>query len=144
MTEREARSKKSALPIDARARIASRAILAVILVMLALWVARDFLASVGWAAVIAVTAWPLYVQFAKRVGRPSGSIVSPLVFTLLVGVVLFLPVGLAAHRAGQDIQAVSLSVAHYRQNGIPMPGWVPNTPVIGTTVAQWWKNNLSD
>ena len=46
MTDREARSKKSALPMDARARNASRAILAVVLVMLSLWVARDFLASV--------------------------------------------------------------------------------------------------
>jgi predicted PurR-regulated permease PerM len=144
MTDREARSKKSALSMDARARNASRAILAVILVMLALWVARDFLASVGWAAVIAVTAWPLYVQFAKCLGRPSGSIVPPLVFTLLVALVLFLPVGLAAHRASQDIQAVSLSVTHYRQHGIPMPEWLPNIPVIGTPVAQWWKSNLSD
>ena len=141
MTDREARSKKSALPMDARARNASRAILAVILVMLALWVARDFLASVGWAAVIAVTAWPLYVQFDKCLGRSSGSVAAPLIFTLLVGVVLFLPVGLAAHRASQEIQAVSLSVAHYRQYGIKMPAWVPNTPVIGTPVAQWWQNN---
>ena len=144
MTDREARSKKSALPMDARARNVSRATLAVVLVMLSLWVAREFLASVGWAAVIAVTAWPLYEQFAKRLGRSSRSAVAPLVFTLLVGVVLFLPVGLAAHRASQDIQAVSLSVSHYRQHGIPMPEWLPNTPVIGTAVAQWWKNNLSD
>ena len=145
MKASEARSKKSALPMDARARNASRAILALVLVMLSLWVARDFLASVGWAAVIAVTAWPLYVQFDKRLlGRSSGSAVAPLVFTLLVGVVLFLPVGLAAHRASQDIQAVSLSVSHYRQHGIPVPDWLPNAPVIGTAVAQWWKNNLSD
>ena len=144
MTDREARSKKSALPMDARARNVSRATLAVVLVMLSLWVAREFLASVGWAAVIAVTAWPLYEQFAQSVGRSSRSAVAPLVFTLLVGVVLFLPVGLAAHRASQDIQAVSLSVSHYRQHGIPMPEWLPNTPVIGTAVAQWWKNNLSD
>jgi predicted PurR-regulated permease PerM len=130
--------------MDARARNASRAILAVVLVMLSLWLARDFLASVGWAAVIAVTAWPLYQQFDKRLGRSSRFAAAPLVFTLLAGVILFLPVGLAAHRATQEIQAVSLSVAHFRQHGIPMPDWLPNTPVIGTPVAQWWKSNLSD
>jgi predicted PurR-regulated permease PerM len=110
-----------------------------VLVMLSLWVAREFLASVGWAAVIAVTAWPLHEQFAQRLGRSSRSAVAPLVFTLLVGVVLFLPVGLAAHRASQDIQAVSVSVTHYRQHGIPMPEWLPNTPVIGTAVRNGGK-----
>ena len=67
-----------------------------------------------------------------------------MVFTLLVGLVLFLPIGLAAHRVSQDIQALGLSVSHYRQNGIPVPEWLPTIPVVGNPVTQWWRNNLND
>lgn len=144
MTERAERPKKSALPMDARARTASRALFAVVLVLLSLWVAQDFLAPIGWAAVIAIATWPLYLRFAQRLARPQGSVVSPMVFTMLVGLILFLPIALAAHRASQEVQAIGLSVSHYRQHGIPVPEWAPKVPVVGNHVAQWWRINLSD
>jgi hypothetical protein len=46
--------EKAALPIDSRARAATRTALAILLVLLALWVASDFLSALAWAAIIAI------------------------------------------------------------------------------------------
>lgn len=39
-----------------------QAVVAVAVVLLALWVARDFLVALIWAGVIAITTWPIYVN----------------------------------------------------------------------------------
>ena len=41
----------------------------ILLVLLALFVARSFLAALAWAAVIAITAWPVYTRFAGVISR---------------------------------------------------------------------------
>ena len=43
--------EKTALPIDSRAQLATRTAFAILLVLLALWVASDFLSAMVWAAV---------------------------------------------------------------------------------------------
>jgi len=50
--------EKSAPSIDLRARAANQATIAVAIMLLAVWVARDFLVALTWAAVIAITCWP--------------------------------------------------------------------------------------
>jgi len=136
--------KKAALPDDSRARTIARTILTVGLVVLSIYVAHDFLAPIGWAIVIAVTTWPLYVRFAGLFGRRRESVVAPLVFTLLVGALLLLPVGLAIRRAAQEIQAIEQSITQYRETGVPVPEWLPQVPAVGERATQWWQANLSD
>lgn len=71
---KRAPSRSAALPIDARARMASRILLAVLLVLLSLWLAQEFLAPLGWAVVIAITTWPLYLRFAEHIPGRLGSV----------------------------------------------------------------------
>ncbi len=47
------------LPSNFQARMVARTGLTIALVVLALWMAADFLPALGWAAIIAITAWPL-------------------------------------------------------------------------------------
>lgn len=68
---------------------------------------------------------------------------APLSFTLIVGLVLFLPVGLAIHQAAQEGQSLLQSLAQIRQNGLPVPEWLPQMP-LGEQGARWWTANLSD
>jgi hypothetical protein len=67
--------EKLALPFDSRARAVTRTAIAVLVVLLAAWVARDFLAALIWAAVIAISAWPIYIRFAAPIlgGPHSGA-----------------------------------------------------------------------
>ena len=45
--------EKAALPFDSRARTVARVAIAILVVLLAAWVARDFLVALTWAVVIA-------------------------------------------------------------------------------------------
>ena len=134
---------KAALPIDGAARRTTRIGLAVGLVVLGLWVAQDFLAPLGWAAVIALTVWPVYQKFAATISAGRSTWLAPLTFTLIVGAVLFLPAVIALHQATQEIQLVAESISHIRENGVPVPGWLAYLP-FGEQGMRWWTVNLSD
>ena len=136
--------KKNPLPVDARVKTVARVCFALFLALLSIWIAIDFVASIGWAAIIAVATWPLYASFTNRMRLPKGSVLPPAIFTLLTGLILLVPVLLAAHRASQEMEAIGRSVTVYRQQGIPSPEWLPRMPVVGPQAANWWKANLSD
>lgn len=135
---------QGALWLDAKARIVARISLAVCLSLLALWMARDFLAPLGWAIIIAVSTWPIYSRFVAKFSAGGHTFLPPALFTLIVGLLIFLPVGLALHRASQDGAAVAEALARYRETGVPVPGWLSDVPAVGSHVSQWWRINLSD
>ena len=62
----ETSDDRKPLPLDAAARVKARVVLAVVLVGLALWTAASFLPALIWATILAVSLWPLYLNFAKR------------------------------------------------------------------------------
>src|ERR1700716_1424967 len=91
--------QRAALPLDSRARAGARSAIAILVVLLALWVARDFLVVLIWAAVIAIAIWPIYIQFAMLpffAGRSA--VLAPLLSTLLIGLILLVPALLAVHQ----------------------------------------------
>lgn len=130
-------------PSIIQVRLAARIVLAAGLVVIAFWMSLDFLAPLSWAVVIALTVWPAYRKFSARIGAKPSDVVAPLSFTLIVGLVLFLPVGLAIHQAAQEAQNLLQSLAQIRQNGLPVPEWLPQMP-LGEHGARWWTANLSD
>src|SRR5258708_19612259 len=97
-------SKVGALPINGQARKISRITLALLLLLFSLWMAQEFLVPIGWAVLIAITTWPIYVRFEKFLPGNRDNIKAPLIFTLLTGLLLFFPVALAAHPPGQEAQ----------------------------------------
>jgi predicted PurR-regulated permease PerM len=130
-------------PNNIQARLAARIALAAGLVVLSFWMSLDFLTPLSWAVVIALTIWPAYRKFSARIGAKPSDVLAPLSFTLIVGLVLFLPVGLAIHQAALEGQTLVQSLAHIRQNGLPVPEWLPQMP-LGEHGARWWTANLSD
>jgi predicted PurR-regulated permease PerM len=74
-----------------RQRSVARFVLVIVLVFLALWLARDFLAPIGWAVVVAIATWPLYTRFASRFRHHER--LAPLLFTLTAALVLVLSGG---------------------------------------------------
>jgi predicted PurR-regulated permease PerM len=137
-------AKDAALPIDSRARTVTRTVLAILLVLLALWVARDFLSALTWAAIIAITTWPIYARFAGLIvsGRPA--VLAPLLFTLLIGIVLLVPVILTVHQIAQGSDAFAKWVGQLRADGLAVPAWVAQLPIAGEYIDRWWQANLSN
>jgi len=136
--------RRQPLPANSQARMIARTSLTIALVSLALWVGGDFLPAFGWAAILAITMWPLYSRCAFFLGRSRSPILAPLIFTLLAGLILFLPLALAAHQVTQQGGAVFSWIAKAREGGITVPAWVAQLPIAAETVRQWWTQNLSD
>ena len=141
--EAEHADVRKPLPLDAGARRAGRAALAIGLLALALWTAADFLPALIWATILAITAWPLYVRFASLLSGDKSRL-SAAVFTLLVGLVLFLPVALATYQIAQQSDVLFRWIAQSRENGIEVPEWIARLPVAADAIQQWWRENLTD
>ena len=132
------------LPVDAHGRTVIRATFAVLLALLVLWVAWDFLAPLAWAAVIAITVWPAYVRFADPLPGGAAGVLAPLAFTLLIGIMLLVPVVLLVQHVAQGGDAFVRWVTELRENGIPVPGWILQAPIVGEDLAKWWETNLAN
>jgi len=130
------------LPLHPGARSAARVALAVVLVVAALWTARDFLPALIWAAMLAIALWPLYVKASRRVsGEPSGP--SAFLFTILVALVVFVPVALVTYELAQQSDVLGAWIAQSREHGIPVPEWIARLPVAAGAIEQWWRQNLA-
>src|SRR6202047_3452094 len=136
--------KKSVLPFDSRTRSVTRTAIAVLVGWLAAWVARDFLVALTWAAVIAITAWPIYIRFATPILGGRSAALAALVFTCLTGLVLLVPIVLAVHQIAQGSDAFVRSLNELRESGIPVPGWLAQLPIAGKYLDLWWRANLSN
>src|SRR5437868_5499632 len=90
---------------DSRARAIAQAAIAIAVVLLALWVAREFLVALTWAALVAITVWPIYIRFARLISGSRSLSLAPLLFTLLTGLVLLVPIVLTVHQIAQGSDA---------------------------------------
>jgi predicted PurR-regulated permease PerM len=131
-------------PVASRERAVLRTAIAILVVLLATWVARDFLMALIWAGVIAITAWPIYVRFAASIFAGRSPVLAPLLFTFLIGLVLLVPIVWAVHQIAQGSDAFARSLNELQESGIPVPVWLAQLPVAGAYLDSWWRSNLSN
>src|SRR5207302_6096497 len=137
-------SSKGELPVpDAPARRMVRAAFAMALLILAVWVARSYVAAVLWAAILAIAIWPLYARFASPAPEKRDWL-APLLATSLTAVVLVLPIFLALAEIGREGQGVIQWIADARQSGLQVPPWVIRLPLLGNQIDQWWRVHLGN
>jgi predicted PurR-regulated permease PerM len=132
------------LPLHAPARVVARTALAIILVVLSAWIAFDFLPALGWAVILAIATWPLYVRFARLVPDRRSPVIAPLTFTVLTGMLVFVPAALAIHGMARESAEIVHWITQLRDTGIAVPDWVVQLPIAGEHAVNWWRNNLSD
>jgi predicted PurR-regulated permease PerM len=117
-------------------------VLACAIVLLALWTARSFLLALIWAAIIAVSVWPIYRRFVAAFPNRRTETPVAALFTLLTGLVVLLPLAYAAVVAGREGAAAARWLAEALQHGIPAPGWLTRMPYVGDRLAAWWQAHL--
>jgi predicted PurR-regulated permease PerM len=137
------RDNRAKLPLDPKARLAARAVLALMIFAAALWIAADFLPALIWAAIIAVAVWPLYTRCASLVPKAPPTLTA-LLCTLLTGALLFLPIALATWQIAQQSDTFFAWIKQSQQSGIAIPEWIARLPVAADAVQQWWRDNLAD
>ena len=132
------------LPAPPSQRIA-RFVVTLVLASLGLWILWDFVPALVWATVFAVATWPLYVRFCRPLPLGGDStVMAPLAFTLIVGLVFLVPLAAMAIVLGREVLFVARELPTIEETGIPTPEWFADLPLAGHYAAQWWQANLAD
>ena len=128
----------------ALSRRIARVLLAIALVALGAWILHRFLAALAWAGVLAIALWPLYRRVAFALPGGRSRILAPLLMTLTVGLIFTAPFIYVAIEGAREVRIVVHYLGEAEHNGVPVPEWIPQLPVVGRAAAEWWRANLSD
>jgi predicted PurR-regulated permease PerM len=97
-----------------------------------------FLTALLWAIVLCFTTWPVYARVLRMVG--GRRTLAALLMTLGILLVLVAPFAIMGASLGDDIQRAAESVrASLAAGPPPPPPWLARTPLVGSTLDQWWR-----
>lgn len=122
---------------------AAAAALYAALVLLALWVVRDFVAVVAWAGVIAIALWPLLRKIEAHRWFQGRTTVIAAVLTLLIALLVVLPVAIGIGQALHEAHDMTEWFKTVQENGIPLPAFVSHLPFGVQQISAWWQANLA-
>jgi predicted PurR-regulated permease PerM len=130
--------------MDSRRRMQRFASVALytVLVLLALWVVRDFIPAIAWACVIATALWPLFRKLERQPVLSGRTTVIATMLTIMIALLLVLPVGIGIAQAAAEAHDLALWLHSVEQNGIPVPDFLSHLPVGSEQVMNWWNTNL--
>ena len=130
-------------PSRAKMQQIASAVLYGVLVVLALWVMRNFIPAVVWAAVIAIALWPAMRAIeGHRLFKGRTTLIS-IVLTTAVGLLVVLPVGLGITQAAREAHDLIVWMRTVQENGLPLPAFVEHLPFGGQQISAWWQTNLA-
>jgi predicted PurR-regulated permease PerM len=80
----------------------------------------------------------------QPVSRPIHRIVAPALATTIIGIIFITPLVLLGVALARESHVIVNLIAEARHHGIPPPDWVGQLPIVGATIAEWWRTNLGD
>ncbi|ANB75561.1 AI-2E family transporter [Paraburkholderia phytofirmans] len=122
---------------------AASLVLYVGLVLLALWVVRDFIAVMAWAGVIAIALWPLLHKVESSRWFTGRTTLIAAVLTSAIALLVVLPVGIGIAQALREAHDMSEWFKAVQENGIPLPDSIERLPFGVQQISAWWQANLA-
>lgn len=102
-----------------------------------------FLGALTWAAIIAITAWPLHKRLSLRLGGRKRWAATIIVLGLLL--VLALPITLMVATAVETLPSLRAATQDFSVNALPAaPQWLQNLPLVGSKLVQLWASIQND
>src|SRR5512139_4144661 len=104
-------------------------------------VLRPFLTAILWAAILAITLYPLYERLLKRM-RPW---VAALVAVALIAAGLIAPFAIVGVEIADNAERVGAWIRGVIEAGPPAPPeWLAGVPVVGSRLAEYWGGFAHD
>lgn len=107
-----------------------------LILLAALTVLKPFLLPIIWAAVIAITTWPLHRKIRARL--PGSEDMAALATTTLVAVTLAGPMIALLILVVEDVQTAATWLMRANSEGVAVPFWLAGMPLAGEYLAQQW------
>jgi predicted PurR-regulated permease PerM len=114
-----------------------------VMMLIALWTARDFIPAVAWACVIAIALWPLLTRMEGLRWLRGRTTVIALLLTAAVMLLVVLPIALGIARAAAEAHDLLGWFHTVQHDGIPLPDFVGRLPFGSEQVSTWWQQNLA-
>lgn len=114
--------------------------LTVIIILLALYVAKDFLAPIAWAGVLALAMWPVFLRAVARAGGHDGAIA--IGFVLATALLVMMPLAIVAGSLVQESQVAATWVNGVSKTGLPAPQWLASLPLMGPRALAFWQGHI--
>jgi predicted PurR-regulated permease PerM len=118
------------------------AILFAVLVLVALWVVREFIPAVAWAVVVAIVLWPAWQAIERHRWFRDRTTVIATVLIVAIVVLVAVPIALIAMQAAGEAHELALWFQAVQASGVPVPSFVARLPVGSRQAAEWWQANL--
>jgi predicted PurR-regulated permease PerM len=114
-----------------------------LLVIGCFFVLRPFLSAILWAAILAVTVWPLHLRIRARMPRyPS---LAALIVVVLIAIALLAPFLIVGATIAENADRVAVWLRSVLAQGPPEPpAWVARLPLIGRGVSEYWGGFAHD
>jgi predicted PurR-regulated permease PerM len=122
-------------------QLVGRIALIAVLVVLAIWLLRRFLPALAWAAVLAIASWPARQWLIDKGVRRS---IAASLLTVLVGALIVAPLLVLAFQMAREAGVIVQALRDLKEIGLSTPDWVSQLPFVGSYLAAWWTDNLSD
>ncbi|NKJ48950.1 AI-2E family transporter [Burkholderia sp. SG-MS1] len=113
------------------------------LVLLAMWVVRDFIVVVAWAGVVAIALWPLLRKVEGNRWFTGRTTLIAAALTLAIALLVVLPVGIGIAQALREAHDLNEWFRSARENGIALPDFVARLPFGAQQISAWWQANLA-
>lgn len=115
-------------------------LLTFVVVGLSLFIIHRFIPVVLWAAIIAVSTFPLYRRFEKRFGSHNN--VAAALFTLMLGILIIWPIYELARVLIGEIQTFVNYLIDLNMHGGEIPLWMQQLPWFKTEFVTFWEENV--
>jgi len=123
-------------PLDL-ARITLAVLALGILIAGTAWVMKPFVLALVWAAMIAISTWPILLWFQRRLGGRRGPAIAVMVVLLLL--LLVVPLSLAISTIADNADRISEAVRSAATMTLPdPPPWVASLPLVGPRLQASW------
>jgi len=116
--------------------------LLVLVILAGLYFLRGFLVPVLAALIICLASWPLYQRLLRRCG--GRDIVAASLALGIVILVLIIPLSMALSFAIQEASSFIRWALAANRDGVPVPLWVIELPMIGDWLARHWVQYLGE
>jgi len=118
-------------------------LLAAAIVVLSAWIVHGFVEAMLAACVTAIASWPLYAAFRARLPRSVGKNAGAAIFTGAITVFVLAPITFACWALLSEAHALLLGLAAADTQGLAVPEWLANVPVMGLWLAARWQSQLA-
>ena len=116
--------------------------LLVLVILAGLFFLRGFLVPVLAALIICMASWPLYQRLLRRCGGRD-TLAASLALGAVV-LVLVIPLSLALSFAIQEASSFIRWALAANRDGVPVPLWVLELPMVGEWLARHWVTYLGE